>query len=203
MGERPDFALEERRGDFGQQAAGKIRPGNWQLIDVNRKIRDVLSERPQTNTPVEIKIHLAELEKPAKRFEHLEASLHAFAAQRVEHDVDALPPGEFAHGIAKGEIARIEDIVGAGQPQKRSLHLRSGRRGHNRTALFGVLDSGQSDTSGGSVDQHMLAWRKLRQVAQSVHHCDKSHRYRRGLGKARFRRYRCDRVGDRHDACAQ
>src|SRR5215469_10934695 len=164
MRQRPDFDVEESGGDLSEQAVGEIGPGYRQLIDVNREVGNVVAEGPKPNTPVEVKIGFAELEKAAKWFECLQAPLHALAAERVEHDIDPLPAGELAHSIAEREIARIEHIIGARQLQKRSLHLRSGRRGDDRAELFGVLDSRQTDTPGGSVNQDMLARRELCQV---------------------------------------
>src|SRR4029077_1700802 len=52
MREWPDLPLEECGRDLGQQLARKIRPANRQLIDVDRKIRDVLPEWPQVNSSV-------------------------------------------------------------------------------------------------------------------------------------------------------
>src|SRR6202035_5725369 len=58
--QRTDFIIEQRRGDLGQQPAGEIRPADRQLIDVYRKVRDVLPERTQVNASVKIKIAFSE-----------------------------------------------------------------------------------------------------------------------------------------------
>ncbi len=67
MCEWSDRALEEGGRDLGQQHACEIRPANWQLVDVDRVIRDVLPEWPQVDTPIEVEIPLAEFEKPPER----------------------------------------------------------------------------------------------------------------------------------------
>src|SRR6516164_1091376 len=138
--QRTGFAIEERRGDLGQQPTGEIRPANRQLIDVDCEVRDVLPKRAQMNPAVKIKVSLAEFEKSTKRLEYLQAPFHRLAAQRVEHDVDPSPLGKFAHGIAEGEVSRIKDAIGASQSQKCPFHLRSGCRNHYCAALFGVLN---------------------------------------------------------------
>ncbi len=80
------------------------------------------------NAAVLVKVAFPEFEEAAERLEHLQAPLHRLAAQRIEHDIDALPAGDFAHGIRKGEVTRIEHMIGTGQAQERSLHLRAGCR---------------------------------------------------------------------------
>src|ERR1700730_13867872 len=109
MCKRPNCALEQRSGDLGQQYAREIRPADWQLVDVDSEIRNVLAEWPQVDTPIEVEIPLAEFEKPPERLEYLDAALHCLAAQRVEHDVDPLPAGEFPHRLGKGHVSCIED----------------------------------------------------------------------------------------------
>src|SRR5262245_59208107 len=121
MREWPDCPLGQQLRDLGQQLSGKVRPTNWQLIDVNREIRDILAQRSQVDAAVEVKIALAEFEEAAKRPQNLQAPLHRLAAQRVEDDVDALPGGYLPHGIGEGQVARVEHVVGTGQTQKRSL----------------------------------------------------------------------------------
>src|SRR3984893_6489307 len=105
MCKRPNRAIEQRRGNLGQQLAREIRPANWQLVDVDSEIRNVLPEWPQVDTPIEVEIPLAEFEKPPERLEHLDAALHRLAAQRVEHDVDPLPASKLPHRIGKGEVS--------------------------------------------------------------------------------------------------
>jgi hypothetical protein len=70
------------------------------------------------DSAIEVKIALAEFEETAEWSERLQAALHRLAAERVEHDVDPLPAGDLANGIAKRKIARIEHMVGASQTQE-------------------------------------------------------------------------------------
>src|ERR1700730_694620 len=118
MCKRPNRAIEQRRGNLGQQLAREIRPANWQLVDVDSEVRNVLPEWPQVDTPIEVEVPLAEFEKPPEWLEHLDAALHRLAAQRVEDNVDPLPGGELAHGLAKREVSRIKDVIGTGEPQE-------------------------------------------------------------------------------------
>jgi hypothetical protein len=181
VSQRPDSPLGERRGDLAQQVTGQVRPARRQLVDIDREIGDVLAERPQVNSPIEVKIPFSEFEEAAKWSENLQAALHCLAAQRVEHDIDALPPGDLAHLIAKPQIARVENMIGAGQAQERSLHLRSGCGDHNRAAKLGILDRGKPHAAGGGMNQDMLPGCELRQMPQRVFHCDEG--YGNGCGR--------------------
>src|SRR6267154_549830 len=75
MREWPDRSLAQRRRNFAQQRSCEIRPLNWQLVDVDREIRDVLAQRTQVDAPVEIEIALAEFEKAAERLQHAKTLL--------------------------------------------------------------------------------------------------------------------------------
>src|SRR5207248_11188043 len=93
MCQRPDRARSQGLGHLAKQSARQIWPLKRQLIDVNREIGNVLPQRPQMNSAVQIEVTLAELEKAAKRLQDAEALLHRLAAQRIEDDVDALEIG--------------------------------------------------------------------------------------------------------------
>ena len=203
MRQRPDRAGGEQGGDFAQQGAGQRRPAQRQLVDIDREIRKVLAQRAQMEAAVEVEIALAEFEKAPERFEHFEAAFHRLAAQRVQHDVDPLPAGDLAHPIGKAEIARIEHMVGAGQPQKRPLGRRPGGGDDDGAAMPGVLDRGQADAAGRRMDQDMFPGGELRQVAQRIDRGDEGDRQCRRGGEAHFRRDRDDRVGRGYDPRAQ
>ena len=157
MRQRPDRALAQGRRDLAQQRAREIGPLDRQLVDIDREIGNILPQRPQMDAAVQVEVALAEFEKAAERLQHAEALLHRLAAQRIQHDIDAAAAGDRAHRVGKAEIARIEDMIGAGQAQKGPLHLRPGRRDDGRAAQLRVLDRGQADPAGGGVDQHEFA----------------------------------------------
>ena len=71
MSQRPDSPLRKRRGHLVQQVTGQVRPARRQLINVDREIGDILAERPQVNSPIEVQIPFSEFEEAAKRSENL------------------------------------------------------------------------------------------------------------------------------------
>src|SRR3954451_11404428 len=81
MSERPDSPLRKRRRHLVQQVAGQVRPARRQLINVDREIGDILAERPQVNSPIEVQIPFSEFEEATKRSENLQAPLHSLTAQ--------------------------------------------------------------------------------------------------------------------------
>ena len=119
------------------------------------------------------------------------ALFHRLAAQRVQYDVDPGAVRDRAHRIGKAEIARIQDMVGAGQPQEATFDLRPRAGDDDSPAVFGVLDRGEPDATGGGMDQHVLAGTELAERSEGVDGGDKGHRYRRSGREARF-------FGDRH-----
>src|SRR5690348_3778417 len=94
VSQRADLTVGEGSRDLAQQFAGEFRSPHWQLVDVDREIGNILAQRPHVNATVEVEVSFSELEETAKGSEDLEAPLHRLAAQRIEHDIDALSPGD-------------------------------------------------------------------------------------------------------------
>ena len=92
MRQRPDRAVAQRRRDLGEQRAREIGPLDRQLVHVDREIGDILPQRPQMDAAVQVEVALAEFEEAAERLQHAEALLHRLAAERIQHDIDAVPP---------------------------------------------------------------------------------------------------------------
>ena len=155
------------------------------------------------NSPIEVKIPFSKFEEAAKWSENLQAALHRLAAQRVEHDIDALPPSDLEYLIAEPEVARVEYMIGAGQAQERSLHLRSGRGDHNRAAMLGVLDRGKPYAAAGGMNEDVFPGCELCQMPQRVCHGDEGYGNGCGRRKTHSRRDRRQRIRHRHNACAE
>ncbi len=67
MRKRPQNTCREQIHHFFQQPAGELRALLEQLIDIDAEIRDVVSERPQSDLGVLVVVPLAELEQAPER----------------------------------------------------------------------------------------------------------------------------------------
>ena len=94
-------------------------------------------------------------------------------------------------------------MIGAGQAQERSFHLRSRRGDHDCAAMLGVLDRGEPDAAAGSMDKDMLSGCELCQMPQRVYRGHECYGDRGGRRKARSRRDRRQRLRHGHDAGAE
>ena len=85
-----------------------------------------MAQRPERDARVLIDVALADLDEPAEFREAGEPHWYGFRSQRVEHDVDAVAPGQFHDRVGEIRAARIDDMLDAENLQQRALRGASG-----------------------------------------------------------------------------
>jgi hypothetical protein len=139
-----------------------------QLIGVDAEITDVVAERTQADLGILVEIALAEFEKAAKRFQHLEIPVDRFAGKRIEDDVHALSAGLLEDLVGKGQGTRVKYVFHTEQAQEVALFVRSGGGIDFGTDPLGDLDGGDSDAARSAMNQHLFFGLQACQVVQGV-----------------------------------
>ena len=168
--QRVQDALLEQFHHLPEQTTGQVRTLAHQLVGVDAEVADVVAERTQADAGVLVEVALAQFKEAAERLEHLEVAVDRFASQGVEHHVNATPVGQGQHLIGIGQGTRIKDLVDPQQTQEVALLIAAGGGIDLGTTPLGDLDRGNPDTTGGAVDQHLLAGLQTRQMMQRVIH---------------------------------
>ena len=158
------YTVIEQAHHFAEQPTRKRRALTHQLIRIDTKITDVVTEWAQTNFGIFVEVALAQLDKPAKRLEDPQIAVNCFTCQRIEHDIHATTIGGSQNIIGKGEAAGVINMFDTEEAQKVALLVRSGCRINRRTAPFCNLDRRNANAACRTVNQHGFASFQLREV---------------------------------------
>ena len=86
----------------------------------------------------------------------------------LEHDVDALLPGQLAHHAFEAVLAIIDDVVGAERLGLVDLVVRADRGDDRAADALGELDRRRADARAAGMDEDRLAGLQLGIVEQHV-----------------------------------
>src|SRR6266404_6836570 len=105
---------------------------------------------------VGIEVALAEFDKTSERLQAVNGADHGFAAQRVQHHIDALTAGIRGNLVGESQGAGITNEVGADIAQKRPLFFTADGDDDNCTEKLGDLQSGETNCACAAMDENGL-----------------------------------------------
>ncbi|MNF91214.1 hypothetical protein D3C84_738080 [compost metagenome] len=94
----------------------------------------------------------------------MQVAIDRFTRQRVEYHIDTAACGDREDFIGECQRARIEDVFDPQQSQEVAFFVATGGGVDLGPAPLGDLDRGNTDTTGGAVDQDLFTRLKARQV---------------------------------------
>lgn len=150
--------FREKLHHLAEQATGQIRALGHQLVGIDTKIADVISERAQTDAGVLVEIAFAQFQEAAERAQYLQITVDGFTGQRVEHHIHARAMGVGENFIAIRERTRIVDVRNAHHAQEIAFFVGAGRGVDFGADRLGELDRGDADATCATVDQDFLAF---------------------------------------------
>ena len=177
-------------GRFSQRVVGGLRlrqnavggqsvDGVEQFADLSRMRRahqgevhtvegQVATEREQAHPGVTVNVLLADLDKPSAKGQQFDAGPLGGTGQRVQYNVHTVTVSVLKDLLGEVHGARIVDIVNAHAPQHFPTFASAGCRVDLGSGEPGDGDRGLSHTTGGGMDQHLIAGFDPGQVLQPV-----------------------------------
>ena len=165
---------------LAEHVADGVRPLVAHPLEIERRVREIGPEWPETHRGVPVDVAPADLDEASVGAEHRETRGDCVAGKRIEHDVDPRAARALHHFAREGQRSRIQHVLHAQALQVFALGG-TARGGEDRRArALGDLHRGQAHATRRGVDQHAVAAPEVGQPLQGELGGDEGDRHGRG-----------------------